>query len=775
MKLILFSMIFILATSCKPSQKDSESATNPTVNSVVEELRYSAKKPPKTCSSFTYSAYGICQANKTQTRVVLSRLPLGCIGGNPVTSQACATPPPAVTCTSFTYSAYGACQSNNTQTRNVLAKLPTGCSGGSPVTSKTCTYVPPVIAPSGCYISTALAGTVMKTTESKTLSVNCTQGNNLKYTWKEGTTTKGTAASLLLSNPTLGTHSYTVTVSNSASSKNVIQTIVVNSATTDYVPSPSPLDKIWVGPRALETTIGSSGHHNILSDYHEIYDLPNNWSEVASSSQVFDLFQEALMVMKLDNPNGMNSLAQSLKSRGLKVNIETGGLRASASEQCGAASANEEFQNEKAIFSYWKSMAGGRAPLDYLTTDNAFFFSMNKRYGGANPCKLSLSQLVDLYIDNAVKMKAAFPGISIGITEGLGAFNLIGLDGTNYRSTDPTNINLNFDELIRLITTKASQRGISIDYFVVDYADSVTFDAGQYPGSHYITGGNDYGRILGAEAIAKKYGMRVGLFPNWFNATSASDAKNKSMTYRRQYAQMGGKADFYNFEFWQSLPDKLGVETDGQSNVWNTIRDLIRDLKSNANPTCTNLNFIGGGISTSSVNAGGEFTLACNYGIVDSFIYPKALGSQCSFIGTSGSVANFKCIAPMTPGNYPVACYHAQNLAANTCSQNNPIGSITVTNSCTNIPFKGGDVSARTVTTSGTFSMSCDYGQLDNITYPSVQGGTCQFVGSSGTAARFNCSVSANPGTYAVGCIHAADLANNHCAQNNSLGYINVE
>jgi pectate lyase len=50
---------------------------------------------------------------------------------------------PATTCSSFTYSGWGACQPNNTQTRTVLTSSPAGCAGGSPVLSQACTYVPP--------------------------------------------------------------------------------------------------------------------------------------------------------------------------------------------------------------------------------------------------------------------------------------------------------------------------------------------------------------------------------------------------------------------------------------------------------------------------------------------------------------------------------------------------------------------------------------------------------------------------------------------------------
>ena len=99
---------------------------------------------PATCTSFTYSAWGDCQSNNTQTRMIESSLPAGCTGGSPVTSQTCTYVPPTQTCTSFTYSAWGACQQDNTQTRTIVSSLPAGCAGGTPgPLSQSCTYVPP--------------------------------------------------------------------------------------------------------------------------------------------------------------------------------------------------------------------------------------------------------------------------------------------------------------------------------------------------------------------------------------------------------------------------------------------------------------------------------------------------------------------------------------------------------------------------------------------------------------------------------------------------------
>ncbi|MBA4318433.1 MAG: hypothetical protein C0412_08535 [Flavobacterium sp.] len=45
---------------------------------------------PNTCSSFTYSNWGIC-SNDTQTRTVLNSMPSDCTGGSPILTQSCAT------------------------------------------------------------------------------------------------------------------------------------------------------------------------------------------------------------------------------------------------------------------------------------------------------------------------------------------------------------------------------------------------------------------------------------------------------------------------------------------------------------------------------------------------------------------------------------------------------------------------------------------------------------------------------------------------------------
>jgi hypothetical protein len=46
----------------------------------------------------------------------------------------------APTCASYTYSAWGACNEDGTQTRTVIGSVPSGCAGGTAVTMQTCAY-----------------------------------------------------------------------------------------------------------------------------------------------------------------------------------------------------------------------------------------------------------------------------------------------------------------------------------------------------------------------------------------------------------------------------------------------------------------------------------------------------------------------------------------------------------------------------------------------------------------------------------------------------------
>ena len=110
------------------------------------------------CTSFSYSAWGACQSDSTQTRTLTSSLPAGCTGGTPLLSQSCTYVPPTTACTSFTYSAWGTCQSNSTQSRTVVSSSPAGCTGGTPALTQACVYVPPVTTVTAANVASSCTG-----------------------------------------------------------------------------------------------------------------------------------------------------------------------------------------------------------------------------------------------------------------------------------------------------------------------------------------------------------------------------------------------------------------------------------------------------------------------------------------------------------------------------------------------------------------------------------------------------------------------------------------
>jgi len=113
----------------------------PNISALSNVISATTPSASITCTAFTYSAWGSCQSNNTQSRTVVTYSPSGCTGGSPVLSQTCVYTPPA--CTAFTYSAWGSCQSNNTQSRTIVTFLPAGCIGGSPILTNSCTYTVP--------------------------------------------------------------------------------------------------------------------------------------------------------------------------------------------------------------------------------------------------------------------------------------------------------------------------------------------------------------------------------------------------------------------------------------------------------------------------------------------------------------------------------------------------------------------------------------------------------------------------------------------------------
>lgn len=98
-------------------------------------------------------------------------------GGNRTTeSSPISVVPPACT---YSYSAWGECQPNKSQTHTVISAIPAGCAG-TPVISQPCTYVPP--SQSGAAASTQSEAVLQKLGTDNTKTAVLT-GNTLPLHW----------------------------------------------------------------------------------------------------------------------------------------------------------------------------------------------------------------------------------------------------------------------------------------------------------------------------------------------------------------------------------------------------------------------------------------------------------------------------------------------------------------------------------------------------------------------------------------------------------------
>ena len=103
----------------------------------------SASSSAPVCA-YSYSAWGVCQSNGTQTRSALSKTPSTC-SGDPVVSQFCVytagvtgNSTTAPSC-SYAYAPWSECRSTGIRTRTVTSQTPSTCAG-TPVVAESCVY-----------------------------------------------------------------------------------------------------------------------------------------------------------------------------------------------------------------------------------------------------------------------------------------------------------------------------------------------------------------------------------------------------------------------------------------------------------------------------------------------------------------------------------------------------------------------------------------------------------------------------------------------------------
>lgn len=93
---------------------------------------------------------------------------------------------------------------------------------------------------------------------------------------------------------------------------------------------------------------------------------------------------------------------------------------------------------------------------------------------------------------------------------------------------------------------------------------------------------------------------------------------------------------------------------------------------------------------------------------------------------------------------------------------------------CKSLTFKGGSISPTTVSTGGSYTMSCDYGAVVDCVTITPPSGSCVWTGFEGTAAKFSCIAGTSTGTF-TGCCKTFSTPTNCCPYQNSAGSLTVQ
>jgi len=98
----------------------------------------------------------------------------------------------------------------------------------------------------------------------------------------------------------------------------------------------------------------------------------------------------------------------------------------------------------------------------------------------------------------------------------------------------------------------------------------------------------------------------------------------------------------------------------------------------------------------------------------------------------------------------------------------------TGTASCTSRSLVSSSVSPSSVTTGGTYTVTCNYGVTTNAINAVVGSGSCTFQNFSGTAARFSCTAGSTAGTFSNSCALSNMSPDYYCARTDPIANLTV-
>jgi hypothetical protein len=335
--------------------------------------------------------------------------------------------------------------------------------------------------------------------------------------------------------------------------------------------------------------VGESDPARIVrDDFKSLYLEPESWSEVRSQSRVWKGYLELLYPgLGFD----LDSLVRAINVAGLKVAIEVQGSNPTRPEGCAVGGGRWQAAQELPLLRRWRDADGGRGRIDYFTTDHAIARTIEASLTGQ--CNLSPSAAAHELAGYYRAIQDEFPEAEFGLIESLGYWSIQGPDGTQYvtvRSDLPT---LRLADILELVAIESRMFGIRLGHYDIDYgADGVEYDGQRHPTSAFAVAGHDYGRILGAEQIARSNGLVAGVIFNAYDKTSppsstvsmpsaeqrltfSRSARDRTLWFWDEYRHVGGRSSKLVFQTWQPYPDRTGPET-AEATVTNLARELVR-------------------------------------------------------------------------------------------------------------------------------------------------------------------------------------------------------
>jgi hypothetical protein len=338
-------------------------------------------------------------------------------------------------------------------------------------------------------------------------------------------------------------------------------------------------------PGNLETSEWMDGKGWVwtpIEDYLPVMTDPSKWKTVCSKTDVLKFYIDGITEQCDDAYR--KALADLVQETGLEVCVELGGFRMNDGIKKYGDQAGEQaalFEQKK--LEPWLRTPGAR--LDTITTDHSMMWFIREM----TPEQMEL--LVQEHLDYIEAMQKWRPGLKVGFIESLGYFWFKPEGGKQYKQGDVGFPRFDFETFMTDLMKEAKKRGIEIDHFDMDFGFwGVTLDTVGFGKCMEWREADelDYGRVLEAERICRKLGLKTGVI---FNDTlwdklyvekggcktpeeADRECALRSVEFIKGYFAAGGRPDRLCFQSWMTHPTKTGPESNPDSFMGTTLRQL---------------------------------------------------------------------------------------------------------------------------------------------------------------------------------------------------------